>query len=874
MAITVLLLLVLVIVLVGGEDNQKNDEYVCDDNGMSDKIPLSLLTPNTFYKICPSEGVTSQGFVLGQPTCGDGTPFSFYVSRPPQRKANNDRILIEFMGGGACWDQETCNQMQDYLTFPDQFDDFVGLSCSEIHYGTQQQDGYPISMLCGQKLADKTDLTRYNTIIVPYCTQDVHIGSSNIQYSNNNNNNNNEGGEENDREQQDNKNGDGSTIYHHGGHNLMAVLRWIFTNFPNPHHIALTGCSAGGTVLPVAYDYLNKHYNRLGSRSVQINVITDSPVYLTPSYFLLYALDNWNPWPVIQRMGFNYRKWRYDTDYPTRVWDHVLRRGSNEDRWGFVSHTNDEVSQTYYEWMSGNQENRYLAQQRQDDKTRSYSVNPANHYLFQQLPQRSLEQNGNDQGSEWWSELSTSIETITSKHSNVESFFIESDGHCSFGLYYALQEDGFAEWAGSIFAEDRLIRGSPAVALFVLASLSGALLWIGAATARLKSKQHIAVDDEELLEKQKGRSLYCLVACTAPFQKVPVTAAYALALSIYFWTMIIVVGFAHPLNNPSLGPKAVDLSRFGINNPSLIVYKWQIHRIITSNLLCSGIIAYLIVLLYLWNIVRHIESALQKPIRFALIALLIALGANLTYALVGNGASCASVALVFGFTPFYLAMRRSQGTSAWCATFTAVLMFIIVSVLLPFNSWIMLLAAFGFGAIVANGIVAMSPTDARDAEDGELHMVLRKTPLFILMCTYCAMAFVIVSRIRSPNKLYLQPFYTGCDLMVVEGEDLAAAAGNFYNADRRRRLHDQNGIDDNMCAQFCVPHLVSRGVTYGAQRLLGLGLVRGTCDMLGYDEYMADKTFKQMSYALDVEIFVQSNDDDNNGGGGGGGGGD
>jgi len=36
------------------------------------------------------------------------------------------------MGGGACWNEETCGMQKDYLTFPNNFDSFVGMSCSEI----------------------------------------------------------------------------------------------------------------------------------------------------------------------------------------------------------------------------------------------------------------------------------------------------------------------------------------------------------------------------------------------------------------------------------------------------------------------------------------------------------------------------------------------------------------------------------------------------------------------------------------------------------------------------------------------------------------------------------------------------------------------
>ena len=137
------------------------------------------------------------------------------------------------MGGGACWDANTCGQQQSYLTFPEKLNDFVGYSCSEVHAA---QGDKQFNMFCAQSNVGGVDFTEYNTIIVPYCTQDVFVGSKSMTYDN------------------------GSTVNHVGGANTMAVMEWVFENFPNPSHIVLTGCSAGGTALPIAYDMLNSKF--------------------------------------------------------------------------------------------------------------------------------------------------------------------------------------------------------------------------------------------------------------------------------------------------------------------------------------------------------------------------------------------------------------------------------------------------------------------------------------------------------------------------------------------------------------------------------------------------------------------------------------
>ena len=90
----------------------------CDENSTpANKALPSLLTPNTFHKVCPgttassdddTSGSDTTSETLSQPICGDGTAFSFYYHKPTQRSFNKDKIIIEFQGGGACWDENTC----------------------------------------------------------------------------------------------------------------------------------------------------------------------------------------------------------------------------------------------------------------------------------------------------------------------------------------------------------------------------------------------------------------------------------------------------------------------------------------------------------------------------------------------------------------------------------------------------------------------------------------------------------------------------------------------------------------------------------------------------------------------------------------------
>eukprot|EP00549_Striatella_unipunctata_P020713 CAMPEP_0118678700 /NCGR_PEP_ID=MMETSP0800-20121206/3368_1 /TAXON_ID=210618 ORGANISM="Striatella unipunctata, Strain CCMP2910" /NCGR_SAMPLE_ID=MMETSP0800 /ASSEMBLY_ACC=CAM_ASM_000638 /LENGTH=176 /DNA_ID=CAMNT_0006574593 /DNA_START=221 /DNA_END=752 /DNA_ORIENTATION=- len=139
-----------------------------------------------------------------------------------------------------------------------------------------------------------------------------------------------------------------------------------------------------------------------------------------------------------------------------------------------------------------------------------------------------------------------------------------------------------------------------------------------------------------------------------------------------------------------------------------------------------------------------------------------------------------------------------------------------------------------------------------------------------LLVVYGILCLLAVIRILPPDRLYLQPFYTGCNLMyLVDVESISDYFESNNNGDRertRRFLDEANQNDDGFCAQFCVPNVASLGVQYGSTKVLGLPLVQGTCEYMGYGDHVADKTFNYATYSLDVELYQKwgdgYNDDD------------
>lgn len=640
-------------------------------------------------------------------------------------------------------------------------------------------------------------------------------------------------------------------------------------NFPNPSHIFLTGCSAGGTVVPVAYDIINKHYNTLlkGGRSVNINSIMDSSVYLTPSYFLTNGFPNWNPNSIMKKkLGFNYNKYQYDERYPDMVWHHVLKRGSSKDSWGFVTHSSDPISLMFYQYMSGNGDNngRSLISPRRMDN--------------------------NDLSSQWWTEINASMQLAMKNHHNVDTYVIDGEGHCSFGLYYPLQESNFETWASPIVKEKMVIGNrSPSFASFFISMLLGGLLIF--LTRRLNnrgSKEGSLIEDDHANSSrldetfattakrlQLGSVLQKIEKVTHPIltkvKSCPWTAGYMLATSIYFFSLLISQGFTHPLDNPSFGPSAVGLSIFGINNPALIIYKNEHFRLITSSFLHSGVTTFLLLAYTLYK--TRLESQMTEinhpHWHFPLVGCLLSFTINLIYGCIGNGASCGSLALALGLNAFSITLPSSDSyPSPWC--FTTIVYIFASSPIFPFDSVVALSTSIISGILL--GLVLFFDTSSTTSDDLDVYHKesrCRKSTRWIVVYGIVGVNLLvylfIIFRIPTPDVHNIYPYLTGCNL--VYSDQVGDIVNSFSGGGESRKL-EENGDDmfdgDRICAQMCIPHIVYRPALWGINRFDSLPILeKGACEENGYESHIADKTFNEYSFSLEVQIFTSSSNEDN-----------
>ena len=137
----------------------------------------------------------------GETVCADGSPYTYYV-----RPGTVNKVVIEFEGGGACWN---------------------GSTCAGAVYRPRVSGG-PAALTTITGIYDHANpanpVRDWYHVFVSYCTADVHLGDSTETYRA-------DSGE--------------VTIEHNGQANVSAVLNWVSAEFEAPEAVFVTGCSAG-----------------------------------------------------------------------------------------------------------------------------------------------------------------------------------------------------------------------------------------------------------------------------------------------------------------------------------------------------------------------------------------------------------------------------------------------------------------------------------------------------------------------------------------------------------------------------------------------------------------------------------------------------
>jgi hypothetical protein len=142
----------------------------------------------------------------GETSCSRGQPWGFFV-----RPGTVNKVVVEFQGGGACWNKGTCS-FADAI-FKDNIDDIRQAVVDGNSSGLTDHSN------------EANPVKDWTHVYIPYCTGDIHWGHNRKVYGE---------GEP-----------DSVEVQHRGAINGMAALRWMTDNLTQPETVLATGCSAG-----------------------------------------------------------------------------------------------------------------------------------------------------------------------------------------------------------------------------------------------------------------------------------------------------------------------------------------------------------------------------------------------------------------------------------------------------------------------------------------------------------------------------------------------------------------------------------------------------------------------------------------------------
>ncbi|MFN7131739.1 MAG: pectin acetylesterase-family hydrolase [Myxococcales bacterium] len=184
----------------------------------------------------------------GDTVCARGTPYSFFV-----HPGTTNKVVIDFMGGGACWTQDSCGFAGAL------FDDSVDTLRDRV------KDGFPGVY---DRSKPQNPFKDWFHVVIPYCTGDIHWGDSVQTY------------------------GEGEaaiTIRHKGAVNARAVLDWVYAQFDAPERILVTGCSAGSYGSIMWAPHIKRHYPKAVVRQ-----FGDSGAGVVTSDFFRDSFPRWD----------------------------------------------------------------------------------------------------------------------------------------------------------------------------------------------------------------------------------------------------------------------------------------------------------------------------------------------------------------------------------------------------------------------------------------------------------------------------------------------------------------------------------------------------------------------------------------------------
>ncbi len=186
----------------------------------------------------------------GDTVCSRGTPYRYFV-----RPGKVNKLVVEFRGGGACWNDLTCGFAESLFQEEADADPWVVEEDQASGIYDHARDDNPFK--------------DWHHVYIPYCTGDIHWGNHEMTY------------------------GSGAsqfTIQHKGAVNAKAALDWTFQHVSAPEQVMVTGCSAGayGSIMWSAH--VRDHYEK-----AKVLQLADSGAGVITETFFQDSFPSWKP---------------------------------------------------------------------------------------------------------------------------------------------------------------------------------------------------------------------------------------------------------------------------------------------------------------------------------------------------------------------------------------------------------------------------------------------------------------------------------------------------------------------------------------------------------------------------------------------------
>jgi len=229
------------------------DEQIATEleNLTGDLVRDTIVSPgllSTEYTALEPESTVEYLGEIYEPQCMQGDQYRYFG-----RRGSVNKLLIHYMGGGACWDGFTCGD-----SIPD-----VTPTCNtsaDLDLNEGDRGGF------GDLSNEANPFKDWHTLFVTYCSCDIHFGDATRNY-------------------------EGMTVpvQHKGYHNAKVAERWAREHFYNPEEVFVTGTSAG------AYGaWFNAPLLHEVWPASQIHVLADAGNGVITPEFLKNEFGNWD----------------------------------------------------------------------------------------------------------------------------------------------------------------------------------------------------------------------------------------------------------------------------------------------------------------------------------------------------------------------------------------------------------------------------------------------------------------------------------------------------------------------------------------------------------------------------------------------------